>query len=122
MLATEALRDLTVPAHGKMCEKHVGNLLGRNVAPPDRYAIRTQHCGLVINPVDFAERLSARRAMLVCVPACQDVSNETVLRRDLHLQQAFLSAVFALAPTRTRLQPKIGITQRSGKSSVSCIN
>ena len=59
MLAAEALCDLTVPAYGKVCEKKLGNLLGRNVAPLNRYAVTTQHCGPVITPVDFAKRLSA---------------------------------------------------------------
>ena len=64
ILSTKGLRNMTVPANGKMGGQHPGYLFGGDFAPLDGFAVRAEQGRLSLQPVNLADPLAARDAML----------------------------------------------------------
>jgi hypothetical protein len=75
MFPSKSLSHVTAPADGPVCAQHLLQLLGRDLVPLDRLAVRIQESRRVVMPVDFSERFVAIRALLSLIPPIDDRPN-----------------------------------------------
>src|SRR5579862_1103488 len=99
MQPPEAFGYVAIPANGLMRREDVRQLLGTHVFPLRGLEIGPEQSGGVIHVMKL-DRLAAEDAIFPFVPLRDDIPDQAILRIDLNLLEAILTAALALGPAR----------------------
>ena len=96
------MNDMAVPADGPIRGEKLGKLLGAELAPLDRFVIRS-HQGwgmvkMIIETKKWSKALATIHAALPFIPLGNNVPQQAVLRIGFDLFQTLLSAVLTFRP------------------------
>src|ERR1700758_1781390 len=115
---SKAFRDVAIPANRLMRREDVGKLLGAHLLPFRRFKIGSEQSRGVIHVMKF-DRLVAKDAILPVVPFRDDIPEQAILRIDLNLLEAILTAALPLGPARALDEAQGRLVEKSADGGFS---